>query len=104
MSKTTESCGGCRMCGLADGVEQRLAGGADESVHGLALLARAAAAFVLPVLAALLGAWLAGEGESRRCVGILVGLAVGLVLSAAGSALARRWRHRPAAGLSKELE
>ena len=49
---------------------------ASGELRGRRLLARAATAFMLPIAGALLGAMLAGPGEIRRFIGLLVGLVI----------------------------
>ncbi|NQU76066.1 MAG: hypothetical protein HQ546_07130 [Planctomycetes bacterium] len=89
--------GGCPTCPDSDTSEgvngwasaHAKAGG---KLFGAKLLAIAACAFVTPLAAALAGAVLAGPGETRRFVGLVVGLLAGL---AGGAAVAFMIRRRP---------
>jgi len=88
--------GECLSCPMAseEGLGAWVAAHDQASGGGLAgarLLGRAATAFILPLAGALLGAMLAGGGESRRFVGMLAGLAIA---TAAGVVVGRVVRGR----------
>lgn len=89
--KTDDPCGaGCPQCLLTGGNEgltawmtahaEAATGGQN---RGWRLVAPAAGAFIVPIAAALAGALLAGEGETRRFVGLAIGLLAGLAVCAA---------------------
>lgn len=63
------------------------------SPRGGSLLARAAAAFIVPVAGALTGAVLAGGGEMRRFTGMLAGGLIATILAVVGTRVIGR-RHR----------
>ncbi len=63
---------------------------AAHSLRGGALLARAGAAFVLPLAGALAGVIIAGGGETRRFVGLLAGLTFATITSIGLGRLMRR--------------
>jgi hypothetical protein len=88
-----EVCGGCKICSIfANRKAATPSPGGEDEVRGGGLLAWSVAAFVLPVVAAVAGALLAGEGEGRRFVGLAIGLAAGMLLAAAAWRMARHKR------------
>jgi hypothetical protein len=58
------------------------------------LLARAAAAFVVPIVGAATGAILAGAGQKRQFVGLWIGLVAATAVSAAFGSLINRQRRQ----------
>ncbi len=87
--------------GLAEWVaaHDTAAGG---TLAGAALLVRVASTFVLPLTTTLAGAMLAGEGETRRFVGLLIGLTAGLAASIPlGRLVGRLWPVPPAAASTR---
>lgn len=74
---------------------------AQQEPRGLGLLWRAGIAFLLPMAGALAGALLAGGSETRRFVGLAIGLVSGLVFSAALSVLLGRRKRAPAVGVEE---
>ena len=66
-------CGGkCSRCPL--GEDERPTGG----LQGWRLVVRAGGAFLVPLVAALVGAVIAGEGGTNQVIGALSGLAIGI--------------------------
>jgi len=57
---------------------------------GWAFLAHGAVAFILPVVGALAGAMAAGPGETRRFVGLIIGLIAGAAVGVLASRLLGR--------------
>jgi len=93
-AKSSPQCpAGCTRCPASEG------GAAEwESAHAAAggelrggrLLARAACAFVVPIVGALAGTLGAGGGQARRFVGLAIGLASGMAVGAAAARLLDR--------------
>ncbi len=82
-------CGGtCAGCGGAK--PPTTAGESGSEPSGWPLVGWSAAVFLLPLLTAVAGAWLAGSDRTRQTLGALAGLAVG----AGGAAVALRWSRR----------
>ena len=89
---------GCPVCPLGEAAEglpgwrqAHAAAGAGELRAGR-LVAVAAGVFVAPLAGGAIGALLAGEGEVRRFVGLVIGLVVSLVIAAT---IGRLTRGRP---------
>lgn len=79
--------GGCSRCGQAPDD-----GAAAASLRGWRLVAAAAGVFLVPPLAAMVGALIAGADRTGQFVGAAIGLAVGLSLAGAATRMRRNWR------------
>ncbi len=85
-------CPGCVSSSSDEGLRGWVAAhdeAAADTLRGPALLARCATAFVLPAVGALAGAILAGEGETRRFVGMAIGLVSAMALAAGVARICR---------------
>lgn len=65
---------------------------AADAPRGWGSVAHGAVAFILPVVGALAGAIAAGTGETRRFVGLIIGLTAGTVVGVVASRLMDRTR------------
>ena len=97
-AESPENCtGGCPRCPLSEtgeGLDEwtaahNVAAGGD--LRGFDLLGRSAAAFVLPVIGALVGAVLAGGSETQRFAGMVAGLLVATLAGVTIMGVVRRY-------------